>query len=161
QIERVGGDETIRTDVRVIAATNAELEKLADEGRFRKDLFFRLNVFTIALPALRDRGDDVRLLIEHYVRRFGREFNKPVEVAPEAMELLRNYAWPGNVRELQSVLKQSLLQAGGSVLLADHLPAQVAARLAAPVTEVTSSGDAEAAVVWDRFVAGQIAEGTE
>src|SRR5947208_3696055 len=94
QIERVGGDETIRTDVRVIAATNAELERMADEGRYRKDLFFRLNVFTIALPPLRERGDDVLLLIDHYVRRFGREFNKPVEVAPEALELLRNYAWP-------------------------------------------------------------------
>ena len=83
RFERVGGDETVQTDVRLIAATNADLEKMVEDGRFRKDLYFRLNVFTIKLPPLRERGDDIDLLIEHFVRSFGQELGKPVrEVAP-------------------------------------------------------------------------------
>src|SRR5579883_848639 len=124
--ERVGGGETVRTDVRIIAATNAHLEEMVEEGRFRRDLYFRLNVFTIRLPPLRERGEDVGLLIDYYVKRFGQELGKPVaEVAPEARAALEQYPWPGNIRELQSVLKQALLQMRGSVLLADALPANV------------------------------------
>src|SRR5947209_19436392 len=93
------------------------------EGSFRGDLYYRLNVFTIRLPAVRERGDDLPLLAEHFVRRFGRELRKEVRgIAPEAMELLRRYPWPGNVRELQSVIKQALLQATGPVLLPEFLP---------------------------------------
>jgi two-component system nitrogen regulation response regulator GlnG len=127
QFERVGGDETVRTDVRVIAATNHDLEALVAQGRFRQDLYYRLSVFTIRLPPLRERTDDLTLLVQHYLNRFSRELSKDVQaVAPEALELLHRYPWPGNVRELQSVLKQALLQAAGPMLLADflHLPAE-------------------------------------
>ena len=166
RFERVGGGETVQTDVRLIAATNADLERMADEDRFRKDLYFRLNVFTIRLPALRDRGDDVVALINHYLMKFGREFGKPVqEVAPEAMAALQSYSWPGNVRELQSVIKQSLLQMSGSVLLADFLPARV--RQPPVAGSAGSAGASEvvettgAVFDWDVFVAGRIATGTE
>jgi nitrogen regulation protein NR(I) len=122
--ERVGGNETVQTDVRLIAATNADLEKLVATGRFRNDLYYRLSVFTISLPPLRERGDDLSLLVEHFLRRFSHELSKePCRVTPEALELLRRHSWPGNVRELQSVLKQALLQARGPALLPDFLPA--------------------------------------
>ena len=122
--ERVGGNETIRTDVRLIAATNRDLKAWSDEGKFRPDLYYRLGVFTIHLPPLRERGDDLPMLVRHYLRRFSRELGREVhEVAPEALERLRRYPWPGNIRELQSVLKQALLQARGTTLLPAFLPA--------------------------------------
>src|SRR5438874_10050472 len=118
KFERVGGNETIQTDVRVIAATNRDLKALSEQGKFRPDLYSRLSVFTIRLPPLRERGDDLPLLINYYLRRFNRELGKDVrEVAPETMERLRKYAWPGNIRQLQSVVKQALLHATGSVLI--------------------------------------------
>jgi two-component system nitrogen regulation response regulator GlnG len=121
--ERVGGNETIRTDVRLIAATHRDLKASSDEGKFRPDLYYRLGDFTIHLPPLRERGDDLPLLTQHYVRRFSRELGRDVrQVAPEAMARLRGYGWPGNIRELQSVLKQALLQASGAVLLPAFLP---------------------------------------
>ena len=121
--ERVGGNETIRTDVRLIAATHRDLKSMSAKEKFRPDLYYRLSVFTIHLPPLRDRGDDLVLLVHLYLRRFNREFGREVrEVAPEAMNRLRSYSWPGNIRELQSVLQQALLQASGSVLLPAFLP---------------------------------------
>jgi two-component system nitrogen regulation response regulator GlnG len=121
--ERVGGNETIRTDVRLIAATHRDLAAWSAEGRFRPDLYYRLEVFPIHLPPLRERGEDLPALVRHYVRRFSRELGRQVqEVAPEALQRLRGYSWPGNVRELQSVLKQALLQASGTVLLPAFLP---------------------------------------
>jgi two-component system nitrogen regulation response regulator GlnG len=121
--ERVGGNETVRTDVRLIAATHRDLKGWSAEGKFRPDLYYRLGVFAIGLPALRDRGDDLPLLVRHYVRRFSRELGRDVrEIAPEALERLCRHPWPGNVRELQSVLKQALLQASGPVLLPSFLP---------------------------------------
>lgn len=126
EFERVGGNESIKADVRIIAATNRELEKMVADGTFRRDLYYRLNVYTIKLPPLRERGDDLTLLVDHFVRRFSRELNKEVRgVAPEAMEVLRSYPWPGNVRELQSVVKQALLQTTGSMVLPEFLPAAV------------------------------------
>jgi len=124
EFERVGGNESIQTDVRVLAATNRDLERLVAEGKFRGDLYYRLNVYTIKLPPLRERGDDLRILAEHFLRQFGRELKKDVRgIAPEALELLERYPWPGNVRELQSVMKQALLHATGPVLLPEFLPA--------------------------------------
>jgi two-component system nitrogen regulation response regulator GlnG len=121
--ERVGGDETIRTDVRLLAATHRDLKAWSAEGKFRPDLYYRLGVFTIHLPPLRERGDDLPLLVRHYLRRFSRELGRGVhEVAPEALERLRAYPWPGNIRELQSVLKQALLRASGTMLLPAFLP---------------------------------------
>ncbi|HUR55553.1 MAG TPA: sigma-54 dependent transcriptional regulator [Gemmataceae bacterium] len=157
RFERVGGTETVQTDVRLIAATNADLEAMTDDGRFRKDLFFRLNVFSIKLPPLRDRGDDVLILIDHFLRQFGRELGKPVsEVAPETLAALQAYPWPGNVRELQSALKQSVLRMSGSALLADFLPDQVRhPNGAVAVTEIGGGFN------WDQFVGGRIAAGSE
>jgi two-component system nitrogen regulation response regulator GlnG len=120
--ERVGGNETVRTDVRLIAATHRDLKADAAEGKFRADLFYRLSVFTIHLPPLRERGEDLTMLVQHYLRRFSRELGREVrEIAPEALERLRSYSWPGNIRELQSVLKQALLRASGTVLLPTFL----------------------------------------
>ena len=111
--ERVGGNETIRTDVRLIAATHRDLKAWLEEGRFRADLYYRLSAFTIELPPLRERGDDLPMLVSHYVRRFGRELGREVvDIAPAAMDRLRDYPWPGNIRELQNVLRQALLRAG-------------------------------------------------
>jgi nitrogen regulation protein NR(I) len=123
RFERLGGNETIHADVRVLAATNADLGELVAEGRFRQDLYYRLSVFTIHLPPLRERGGDLDLLVRHYLRRYGREMGKDVQTAaPEALALLHRHPWKGNVRELQSVLKQALLHATGPVLLPDFLP---------------------------------------
>ena len=121
--ERVGGNETIRTDVRLIAATHRDLKTWSAEGKFRPDLYYRLGVFTIHLPPLRERGDDLPLLLESYLRRYSRELGREVrELAPETLERLRSYGWPGNIRELQSVMKQALLRASGTVLLPAFLP---------------------------------------
>ncbi len=121
--ERVGGNDTIRTDVRLIAATHRDLKAWSEEGKFRPDLYYRLGVFSIHLPPLRERGDDLPLLIRYFLRRFSRELGRDVrETAPEALERLRAHSWPGNIRELQSVLKQALLRASGNVLLPAFLP---------------------------------------
>jgi DNA-binding NtrC family response regulator len=126
--ERVGGGETVRTDVRIISATHRDLKALAADGRFREDMYYRLGVFTVHLPALRERGDDLPVLVGHFLRRFNKELGRDVrEVSPEAMARLREYPWPGNLRELQSVLKQALLRATGSVLLPAMLPDLTAA----------------------------------
>ncbi len=123
EFDRVGGNEVVRTDVRLIAATHRDLKAWTADGKFRPDLYFRLSVVTIHLPPLRDRGDDLPLLVQLFLRRFSRELGRHVrEVAPETMERLRSYSWPGNVRELQSVVKQALLKANGTVLLPAHLP---------------------------------------
>jgi len=121
--ERVGGNETIRTNVRLIAATNRDLKAWSDAGKFRPDLYYRLSVFTIPLPALRERGDDLPMLVLHYLRRFSRELGREVgEITPEALKMLTCYPWPGNIRELQSVLKQAILQATGTILIPAFLP---------------------------------------
>ena len=155
--ERVGGNETIQTDVRLIAATHRDLKAWSDEGKFRHDLYYRLSVFTIPLPALRDRGDDLIMLVEHYLRRFNRELGRELrEIAPEAMELLRRYSWPGNIRELQSILKQALLKASGAVLLPAFLPD------ALRVPPDQAGGQApgtEAEFSFEAFILRQIEEG--
>ncbi|HWG44922.1 MAG TPA: sigma-54 dependent transcriptional regulator [Gemmataceae bacterium] len=155
--ERLGGNETIRTDVRILAATNVNLESAVAAGDFRHDLYYRLGVFTIHLPPLRARGDDLKLLISHYLRRFNRELDKDVQgVAPETLDLLRRYSWPGNIRELQSVLKQSLLQAAGSVLVPDFLPASVTANT---TTEPSVRGMDETGL--EPFIETRLQAGTE
>jgi DNA-binding NtrC family response regulator len=150
--ERVGGNETIRTDVRLIAATHRDLSAWSAEGKFRPDLFYRLGVFTIHLPPLRERGDDLPVLTQHYVRRFSRELGRDVRhVAPDAMTRLRGYAWPGNIRELQSVLKQALLQANGAVLLPDFLPELVGASGVAPTPKTATEPGGEVFVIRPRI----------
>lgn len=127
--ERVGGNEAIHSNVRVIAATNRDLEKMVAEGTFRGDLYYRLNVFTIRLPPLRERGADIPLLARHFVSRFAKELDKTVQaIDEETLLLLMQYSWPGNVREFQSVIKQALLQATGPVLLREFLPEVIRSR---------------------------------
>jgi two-component system nitrogen regulation response regulator GlnG len=153
KFERLGGNETVETDVRIIAATNADLEKRVAAGRFRQDLYFRLNVFPIHLPPLRERGDDLDLLVDYYLRRFGQELDKPMPaVPPETVAALRQYDWPGNVRELQSALKQALLQMRGTVLLPEFLPAVV--RTPGPATPAADVGGELDQFIHDRIAAG-------
>jgi DNA-binding NtrC family response regulator len=145
--ERVGGNETVRTDVRLIAATHHDLEAWSAEGSFRPDLYYRLGVFTIHLPPLRERGDDLPMLIHHYVRRFNRELGREVrEVAPEALAKLRGYSWPGNIRELQSVLKRGLLRSTGPVLVPSFLPELAHRKVAEPATAIGAGARLEALI---------------
>jgi DNA-binding NtrC family response regulator len=126
RFERVGGNETIKTDVRIIAATNRDLESMTAAGTFRPDLYYRLNGFTIKVPPLRDRGDDLLLLIEAFLSRYSDDLGKSLQrAAPEALKILLEYPWPGNVRELQSVLRKALLNLSGSVLVPEFLPEEV------------------------------------
>jgi two-component system nitrogen regulation response regulator GlnG len=133
--ERVGGNETVRTNVRLIAASHRDLKALSAEGKFRADLYYRLSVFTIHLPPLRERGEDLAMLVQYYLGRFNRELGREVAVVdPESLAQLRAYHWPGNIRELQSVVKQALLRARGSVLLPSFLPELSTAASGAPAT---------------------------
>jgi len=146
--ERVGGNETIHTDVRLIASTHRDLRARAAEDKFRPDLYYRLGVFTIHLPPLRERGDDLPVLVQHYLRRFSGEYGREIrEIAPDALARLRAYPWPGNIRELQSVLRQALLRASGTVLLPAFLPEL------AGVSELTrSSSGSEQSFDLERFI---------
>jgi DNA-binding NtrC family response regulator len=155
RFERVGGTETIQTDVRLIAATNRNLEKMVAEGQFRNDLFYRLSIFTIRLPPLRERLDDLPLLVEHFLRRFNRELGKEVtHIPPETHELLRKHPWPGNLRELQSVLKQALLRATVPILLPDFLPT-LGPGEPAPRGDLAGSPD------WDALIDAHLETGSE
>jgi two-component system nitrogen regulation response regulator GlnG len=151
--ERVGGNETVRTDVRLIAATHRDLKTWSAEGKFRTDLYYRLGVFNIHLPPLRERGDDLPLLIQHYLLKYSRELGRAVgEASPQAIERLRSYSWPGNIRELQSVLKQALLRASGPVLLPAFLPEHLAGNgRAEPASSVAEEPGVEALVVRQRL----------
>ena len=154
--ERVGGNEPIRVDARIIAATNHDLKRLVSEGLFRADLYFRLSVVSIHLPPLRDRDDDLRLLSEYFLRKYGKEFGKPVRtLAPNTLALLRQYHWPGNVRELESVIKESLLASRGSVLLPEFLPP-----LSSPDAIGDGSGDDHQYLSRD-FVAERLEAGSQ
>lgn len=151
QFERVGGNETIRTNVRLIAATNHNVEKLVACGQFRPDLYYRLSVFTIRLPPLRERPEDLPLLVEHFVGRFSGELGKDVrQIAPETLEVLQRQQWPGNLRELQSVLKQALLRATGPVLAPNFLPPLPAKQTEEKPAATSAFPD------WDRFIEGHI-----
>jgi DNA-binding NtrC family response regulator len=125
EILRVGGTERIRVDVRIIAATNLDLEKAVGEGRFREDLYYRLNVIPIVLPPLRERRPDIPLLVEHFMKKYSGE--RPRSVSPKALNLLVEYDWPGNVRELESVIERALLLAESDEIQPGDLPAAVRA----------------------------------
>jgi formate hydrogenlyase transcriptional activator len=117
EFERLGGNRTQRVDVRVVAATNVDLSKLVAQRAFRSDLYYRLNVFPIQIPALRERTEDIPLLVRYFVQRFSRSLNKPVEYIPaEAMDALASYSWPGNVRELENLIERAVLLSPGKEL---------------------------------------------
>ncbi len=120
-IERVGGHEPIRVDVRVIAATNRDLDAMMKEGRFREDLFYRLNVVTILLPPLRERREDIPLLVDHFLAKYAADLGERA-IAPEALDRLVGYDWPGNVRELENVIQRAMVMTTAGVILPEHLP---------------------------------------
>ncbi|QGQ22423.1 sigma-54-dependent Fis family transcriptional regulator [Gimesia benthica] len=130
KFERVGGNKTIETDVRIIAATNRNLEQMVKDGTFREDLFYRLNGMTISLPPLRERGNDIALLVEHYLNEACYEMGRTeIEgISSEALDQLLQYRWPGNVRELQSVVRQSLLNSTSPVIVPSFLPDDVSSQ---------------------------------
>jgi len=137
--ERVGGNQTVRVDVRIIAATNKQLEKAVADGQFREDLFYRLNVVRIHLPPLRERREDIKLLAGYFLRKFSRQLRQPVKsISPEAMEFLLQHSWPGNVRELENAIQRALIMSKGDVLLpADFTQEILSARQAKPEVSVS------------------------
>jgi two-component system response regulator AtoC len=127
--KRVGGSVDISVDIRIVVATNVDLESAVQEGKFREDLFWRLQVVRVELPRLRDRADDVNLLAKHFLRRFSAEFKKGFRtVSPEVEDLFRSYEWRGNVRELRNVLERIVLLEDGDQLQSEHLPAEFVQR---------------------------------
>ena len=156
EFERVGGRETIRVDVRIISATNRDLEQMIDDGEFRLDLYHRLNAFEIHLPSLRQRGEDIELLLDHFLTRFNRLLHKNITgISSDAMQLLKQYPWPGNIRELQSVLRKGMLMATGPVLVPEYFINELG----------TESGDSGAAATgsehdFGSFITQQEASGS-
>jgi DNA-binding NtrC family response regulator len=119
---RVGGTVDIKVDVRIIAATNRSLETMMKEGQFREDLYYRLNVFSVHIPPLRERRDDIPPLVEHFIRNSSIVPKRSITVSPDAMEVLQRYTWPGNVRELENVVERALILCDGGVVEPEHLP---------------------------------------
>jgi len=123
EVKRVGSTDTIKIDVRVVAATNKNLEQMVAEKKFREDLFYRLNVVSIHLPSLRERADDIPLLIDHFLRKYAAENKKPApQISPEALALLKRHHWPGNVRELENVIERAVTLSHHSLILLEDLP---------------------------------------
>jgi DNA-binding NtrC family response regulator len=123
---RLGGMETIKVDVRIIAATNCDLRQMMEDGRFREDLFYRLHVINIYLPPLRERKDDIPLLAQHFLEKYGQENNRPgLELTPEALDLMMDYDWAGNVRELENVIERAVVLSSGPRIGADLIPEHV------------------------------------
>ena len=145
EIKRVGSAESVHVDVRVIAATHRDLPKLVKAGRFREDVFYRLNVIAIPLPPLRDRIEDVPLLAHHFLRRYAERLGKKVRgVTPEAVELLCSYRWPGNVRELENAIERALVLCRGEMITPTDLPPAVSGRTAPLIRELPASGEDQA-----------------
>jgi len=126
EFERVGGAKTLKVDVRVVAATNRDLDEAVSQGGFRKDLFYRLNVINLEVPALRERQDDIILLAQHFLDKFCLENNRPpMGFSPEAITALKGYAWPGNVRELENVVERAVALSAGTTVGLDDLPPEI------------------------------------
>jgi two-component system response regulator PilR (NtrC family) len=126
RIRRLGGTDEVEVDVRVIASTNRRLETLVAEGRFREDLFYRLNVIPVRLPPLRERREDIPLLAEHFLSGFRKEMGKSVlKISKEAMDCLLHYDWPGNVRELENVMERAVALETTEAILPERLPSSL------------------------------------
>ena len=162
KFERVGGTKTIQTDARIISATNRDLESMIEENEFRLDLYHRINAFEIHLPPLRERGDDIDLLISFFIRRLSKQMGKKVEgISPSAVGILKEYQWPGNVRELQSVIRHALLMATGPVIVPENLRSEL--RHSNSTTAAAPTSIAAPAARMDgvnEFVQGRIDEGS-
>ncbi len=142
EIKRVGAADSVKVDVRVLAATHRDLPKLVKAGRFREDLFYRLNVINIPLPSLRDRSEDIPLLAHHFLRRYSDRLGKRVKtLSPEGLELLCGYRWPGNVRELENAIERAVVLCRGDAVTPVDLPPAVTGRTAPLVREAPAGGD--------------------
>ncbi len=122
EFERVGGERTIKVDVRLVAATSRDLEALVSEGKFREDLYYRLNVVPIFLPPLRDRREDVPVLVDHFLKKYNEENHKSVKITPDILNLFMDYDWPGNVRELENTIERLVVMSRGKTTTAEELP---------------------------------------
>jgi Nif-specific regulatory protein len=146
EFERLGGTEVVKVNVRVVAATNKDMEQAITQGTFREDLFYRLNVFAIFIPPLRERKPDVLLLADHFLQRFASEHGKDIRrIATPAIDMLTSYHWPGNVRELQNVVERAVLVCDGQVIHAHHLPPTLQTAEASGTVMNVSLGEAVAA----------------
>ena len=143
EFERLGGTEPVKVDVRLIAATNRDLEKAIAERQFREDLYYRLDVFSIFVPPLRDRKPDVMLLADHFLAKYARQHKKSIRrISTPAIDMLMSYHWPGNVRELENTLERAVLTCDGSVIHAHHLPPTLQTAEASGTVMQTSLVDA-------------------
>ena len=129
EVTHVGGTRAIKVDVRVLAATNRDLEAMVKDGRFREDLYYRLNVIPITVPPLRSRRDDIKVLTEHFLRKHSANAPRPMKLSDEARRLILDYAWPGNVRQLESAIERALLLAETDDITAEDLPLEIRATM--------------------------------
>ena len=144
EFDRLGGRQPIQADVRIIAATNQNLEKALEEKRFREDLYYRLNVFPIYLPPLRDRRTDILLLADYFLEKFNKEHQKNIRrISTPAIDMLMQYHWPGNVRELQNCLERAILICEGEAIKAHHLP---------PTLQTAESSDTQSKLSFEQAV---------
>jgi transcriptional regulator with PAS, ATPase and Fis domain len=133
KFQRIGGTRDIKADFRVITATNENLTDAVRQGRFREDLYYRLDVFPVALPAVRDRAGDVTLLVDYFLKQFNRNYKTNIlGVSPECINRLESYDWPGNVREIKNVIHRAVVMCPGEILLPEHLPKRFASGQAGP-----------------------------
>ena len=134
---RLGGMDTIKVDLRIIAATNCDLEQMVEDGRFREDLYYRLHVINIFLPPLRHRKEDIPLLTQHFLEKYGDENNRPnLEITPDALDVLMDYDWPGNVRELENVIERAVVLSTRPRIDLDLIPDHIRVGAAVPHSEV-------------------------
>ena len=156
EIQRVGGSETLRVDVRVIAATNRDLEAMVKAKSFREDLYYRLNVVRIRMPALRERPEDVPAIVDFYLQNLAKQRKTRVSrIAPEAVAVLQEYGWPGNVRELENVVYRSAIVARGDTILPKDLPAEVAGAGLSPAAAAAPSLEQAWQVIFEKLSTGE------
>jgi two-component system nitrogen regulation response regulator GlnG len=158
KFERVGGHETISVDVRLISATNRDLDQMIEDNEFRLDLFHRLNGFEIKLPPLRERQGDLKLLLDHFLKRFNSQLGKSItSISPEALSLMESYSWPGNIRELQGAVRRAMLMATGPTIVPELLPKEIIENLPQSASARRQSDDSSgvdlAGFVDERLVA--------